>query len=67
MSSSWTFAREPTADVPSGEEVCVLAFGCPVTLHFLVQLPVGCLGAVHIPWAFSQGWSDSPNNFTSLR
>ena len=66
MLSSWTFAREPTVDVPSGGEICVLALGCAVTLHFLVQLPVGCLGAVHIPWAFSQGWSDSPNNLASL-
>lgn len=43
----------------------MLALECIVTLHFLVQLPVGCLGAVHIPWAFSQGWGNSHNNLTS--
>lgn len=26
----------------------------------------GLLGAVHIPWAFSQGWGDSHNNLRSL-
>lgn len=65
MSNSRCLAREPTESVCGGEGRGMLALGCTVTLHFLVQLPVGCLGAVHIPWAFSQGWSNSHNNLTS--
>lgn len=61
----WIFARGHPENACGGEKMCVLVLGCTVTLHCLVQLLAGCLGAVHIPWAFSQGWGNSHNHLTS--
>ena len=50
----------------NGVQIGLLALGHTMILYCLVQLPVGCPGAMHNPWACSQGWGKSHNDLTPL-